>query len=117
FSLTPESRRMEGLAPRPEDMFWTEARFGRSLAEGAGWSSVSDDDKVKILFHYAQEEIRAARRKLRDVHLFWTPTSAYASGPPVDPKSIEFPNAPAVPVDPEDPQSSSRFRARAGAGH
>lgn len=116
FSLTPESRRAEGLAPRQEDHFWTEARLQRFLAEQPGWKSLSRDDKVKVLFRYAEDEIRAARRKLREVHLFWAPNSSLNGGPPVDPATIPFPKAPAVTIDPEDPASSRRFHARAGAG-
>jgi predicted Fe-S protein YdhL (DUF1289 family) len=116
FSLAPKSVREVGRGPTQDQYFWTETKLQRFLATQPGWASLSKDDKVKVLFHFAQEGIRSVRRKVRQAELFWTATSPYAKGPVVLPSAIEFPNAPAVEVEPEDTASAVRFHARAGAG-
>ena len=116
FSLMPDELRKSGKRPEHTDCFWTEVKLDRFLAEQPGWKKLSQGDKVKAMFRYAQEQIQATGRKVRHLEIFWTPQSPRRDGPAYDLASIRFPKAPPVLVERET-ADAPRFLARKGAGH
>ena len=116
FCLMPEELRKSGKKPEHTDCFWTEVPLQRFLVERPGWQKLAKGDKVKVMFRHAEEQIREAKRKLRQAPLFWTTKSKHRNGPAWDPATIQFPKAPAVVFDAEEETTAPRFAARKGAG-
>jgi len=116
FSLQSEGERQSGLRPDHTKTFWTEVRFSRDLATRGRWATLSQDDKIKAMFRFAQEKIQESGRKLREAPMFWTATGALREGPPEDVSRVQFPKAPPVSFEPRAPESSSSLLARKAAG-
>lgn len=116
FTLKPANWRQAGASLSHEDVFWTEVKLPRFLAEQPGWKKLSRDEKIKAMFQHAADQIQAARRKLREAALIWTPTSRLRNGPPWNLDAISFPKAPPIRFEAEESPDSPRFRARQAAG-
>ncbi len=115
FSLQSKEDYDQGLAPDSSDCFWTEVFLSRQLAETNGWKNLRKKAKLKAMFHRAVKNLRAAKRKLRQVNLAWTPGTGIEKGPAPTEDGIDFPHLEPVVIDPEA-EDALRFQARAGAG-
>ena len=133
FSLQAKEDHDQGLPLHSDDYFWTEVFLCRQLAATAGWKTLSKKAKCKQMFRHAVEELKSARRKLRQVTLAWTPGSGIEKGPAVAAAEIDFPEESIVgklaiaagireetildPIIIEAESSEAlRFLARTGAG-
>ena len=93
FSLQAKEDYDQGKPLLSDDYFWIEIFLCRQLAETDGWKKVSKKDKRKLMFQHAVDELKSARRKLRQATLAWTPGSGIEEGP--DPQAlaeIDFPD-------------------------
>jgi len=133
FSLQAKEDHDQGLPLQSGDYFWTEVFLCRQLAATAGWKTLSKKAKCKQMFRHAVEELKNARRKLRQVTLAWTPGSGIEKGPAVAAAEIDFPEESLLgklaiaagirnetfldPIIIETESSEAlRFMARTGAG-
>ena len=115
FSLQSKEDHDRGEPLGSDECFWTEVLLSRQLAETDGWKKLRKKAKIKLLFHHAVENLKDARRKLRQVTLAWTPGSGIEKGPAVDPSEIDFPGMEPVIIESES-NDALRFQARTGAG-
>jgi len=115
FTLTSEAEQQSGVKPDARRTFWTEVRLSRDLATRGRWAVLSKAERIKAMFRYAQEQIRDAGRKVREVPLFWTPASRLGDGPPWDLTTIEFPKAPPYIFE-KTQDSDPSLEARKAAG-
>ena len=116
FSLRPEEERRAHLRPTHNQTFWTEVTLSRDLASRGRWPQLSKGEKLKAMFHFAQESITEVGRKLRQAPMFWTPQSRLAGGPPWDLSAVPFPQPNGVVVDPAADTDIQYTEARKAAG-
>lgn len=115
FSLQSKEDYDQGKSLGSKECFWTEVLLSRQLAETDGWKKLGKKAKIKVMFHHAVENLKDARRKLRQVTLAWTPGTGIEKGPAVAPAEIDFPRMEPVIIETETP-NAARFQARSGAG-
>ena len=115
FSLQSKEDYDQGLTPDSNDCFWTEVFLSRQLAETDGWKKLRKKAKLKAMFHHAVKNLSAAKRKLRQVNLAWTPGTGIEKGPAAAEDGIDFPQLEPVVIGTET-EDALRFQARAGAG-
>ena len=90
FSLQSKEDYDQGLTPDSNDCFWTEVFLSRQLAETDGWKKLGKKAMLKAMFHHAVKSLSAAKRKLRQVNLAWTPGTGIEKGPAAAEDGIYF---------------------------
>ncbi len=116
FSLQSEADKQSGVKLDHTKTFWTEVRLSRDLAKRGRWATLSDEDKLKAMFRFAQDKIQESGRKLREAPMFWSGSGSLNDGPPWDLSKVQFPKAPPIVFEVRSSVDSSFLQARKAAG-
>ena len=116
FTLQPESQRKAGRKRDHNDAFWVETTLSRDLARRGRWAQLAKSEKLKAMFHFAQQRIIIAGRKVREAPMFWTTQSDLRDGPPDSYASSKFPAPNAIVFSPGDELAVASAHSREAAG-